>query len=101
VGPGPSRYIHTKAPLSSIPPLLSGEEEIRDIQLGRNVLRFVFRIAPEPLMSTILGVLRGTCGSPTGTVLPGPGRNDRALPSLLSLAPHARRSSWLLRELET
>jgi hypothetical protein len=49
------------------------ETRTRDIQLGRNVLRFVFKIAPEPLMSTILGVLKGTCGSSTDTVLRGTG----------------------------
>jgi hypothetical protein len=41
----------------------AGDEiRTRDIQLGRNVLRFVFGIALMPLMSTILGVLEATCG---------------------------------------
>ena len=68
------------------------ETRTRDIQLGRNVLKFVFRIAPEPLMSAILEVLKATCESSTGAVLPGTGTERPSTASLLPGNPYPIRT---------
>jgi hypothetical protein len=56
------------------------------------VLGVVFRIAPEPLMSIILEVLKVTCESSTGAVLPGTGTERPSTASLLPGNPYPIRT---------